>query len=381
MTSASEVALRAAAVTATALCLGSVAFSVPRPLASQPFPDAHEYADAARHVADGDGYVTSIYGADVPPRYPPGFSLALAPFTWVDDYPDNVQRGSKLFALLYVLLCVVAAWSLGGPLAAALAAIVVGSSPFARESATLVMSDALAALPAAAVLALLAQPLRAGSSLAGVLAGLAAAVRTTGIAVPAALLFSLPRRWVVYALLGAVPVLLGLAALQWLTFGSPLETGYTYWGYDQGAFSWTHADAQAPRGDGPYVIADRLDGALAEWACPCPVGGPQAALANIVFYPLVLLGVFWIYAPPLATLPGLVYIVLKWRERPARFAGILTALTLIPYVFFFHQGARFMAPAATVLVILSSVAVARTLPALAERLRWALRSAFSRAAP
>lgn len=381
MTSASEVALRAAAATVTALCLGTVAFSAPRPLANQPFPDAHEYADAARHVADGDGYVTTIYGPEVPPRYPPGFSLVLAPFAWVDDYPDNVQRGSKVVALLYVLVAVLAAWSLGGSLAAALAALVVGSSPFARESATLIMSDALAALLAAAVLALLARPLVSGASLAGVLAGLAAAVRTTGIAVVAALLFSLPRRWVVYMLLGAAPALLGVAALQWLTFGSPVETGYTYWRVDEGIYAWAHAAAEPPRGDGPYVIADRLDGALVEWACPCPVGGPQAALANIVFYPLVLLGVFWIYAPPLATLPGLVYIVLEWRERTARFAGILIALTLVSYVFYFYQGARFMAPAATALVILSCVAVARALRALAPRRAIRFRSGSSPAAP
>ncbi len=69
------------AVVATALVVWLALTTVARPLDQQPFPDSHEYADAARHLAAGDGYVTTVHGdGPRPPRYPPGFSLALVPF-------------------------------------------------------------------------------------------------------------------------------------------------------------------------------------------------------------------------------------------------------------------------------------------------------------
>src|SRR5919202_1466323 len=64
-----------------------------------------------------------------PPRYPPGFSAALAPFALVGTYPANVQLGSKLYATLYLVATLAAGWIVGGPLAAAVGVALVGSSP------------------------------------------------------------------------------------------------------------------------------------------------------------------------------------------------------------------------------------------------------------
>ena len=47
--------------------------------------------------------------------------------------------------MFYVLVAVVAAWVLGGPIAGVLAALLVGISPFARDAAGLVLSDAFIA--------------------------------------------------------------------------------------------------------------------------------------------------------------------------------------------------------------------------------------------
>ena len=350
----------AAALVATALTLASVAFAVPRHLATQPFPDAHEYADSARQLTKGHGYVTLVHGGEpLPPRYPPGFALALAPFATFDDFPDNVQRGAKVFALLYVLMAVAAAWTLGGPVAALIAAALVGLSPFARESGTLVMSDALAAALTTALLLVVRSATRAGSALGGLLAGLLVVIRTTAIAALVGLVAAVPRRTALRVLLFAAPPIAALALLQWLTFGDPLTTGYTYWGYDEGAFTLGHATVDPPRGDGPFVVGDRLHGRLADWTCPCLPGGPEASMPNVLFYPFVLLGMFWIYAPPLATLPGLVYAFVRWREPESRFVLAVTTMTLLAYMFFFYQGSRFMAPPSTLLVVLSSVALAR----------------------
>ena len=63
----------AAPLLALGLALGPLYMIGPRPLNRQPSPDAQEYADAARHLAAGDGYVTTIYRNETrPPRYPPG---------------------------------------------------------------------------------------------------------------------------------------------------------------------------------------------------------------------------------------------------------------------------------------------------------------------
>src|SRR5688572_25271585 len=104
-----------AAMTALLAAIIPVA-SAPLPhLATQPYPDAHVYADAARHLARGDGYLTTAYvstdnaeigiegagddwlvrGPATPPMFPPGLSLALAPAAAVGDFPANVQTAAK----------------------------------------------------------------------------------------------------------------------------------------------------------------------------------------------------------------------------------------------------------------------------------------------
>jgi hypothetical protein len=355
------------ALAATGVVLWSVIAETPTPPEAQPFPDAHEYADGARRIAGGEGYVTYVHDArPQPPRYPPGFSLALSPFQTV---AGNVQRGATFYALFYVLAAVAAAWALGGPAAATVAAILVGISPFARYSSTVVMADALTAALTTAMLIPLRRPSAPGARLGGALGGILVTMRLTSLAALGALVTALPRRWIKSAVLLAVPALIGLALFQWATFGSPTETGYSYWGVSKGTLALKHATRPHPRGDGPFVVADKLDGKLLKWTCPCPTGGPQARLSNIAFYPLVILGLFWIFAPPLLTLPGLVYAWQRRRDPIGRFALALVFLSLVPFVLYFYQGARFMAAPATVLLVLSSVAAVEWVTQLAAPAR------------
>jgi 4-amino-4-deoxy-L-arabinose transferase-like glycosyltransferase len=362
--------MRLAALFVTGLAVALVLHVKPIPLSRQPFPDAQEYADGARQIADGKGYVTVLHGSEpVPPRYPPGFSLVLAPFATFGKYPHNVELGAKLVAVLYVLAAVAAAWTWGGPLAALLTAGVLAISPFARDSAALVLSDALAATLSVLLLCLLKPATRAGASLAGMLAGLLITIRlntfTSLLGVLAATRAHLRLR---VALL-ALPAILGLAALQWATFGNPLTTGYSYWQLDQHSFAGSYVLRASPPGDGPWVFDDLLHGQLLDWACPCSLGGPQASLPNLAFYPFVLLGAFWIFAPPLWTIPGIWYAWRKRRDAVGRYAIVLLASTLLLFVFFFYQAGRFMAAPATVLIVLSSVTVATWLESASERLQ------------
>lgn len=342
-----------------------------RPLGLQPGPDSFEYASSARSlVEDGGFYSSSSVAHDwrQPPRYPPGYPMALAPFAAVGSYPRNVQRGAKFWAMMYVLVAVLAAWTLGGPLAASLAALFIGISPFAKDAAGLVLSDAFTATLAVLMLPLLRYTNRPGARLAGAVSGLSTLARITGGITLIALLASFPRRYFKPALLFALPSLVILALLQWALFGSPLETGYTYWGVASHNFELSYLTGSSVR-EGPFIFPDLLDGKLLSGVCPCQLGGPQASMPNLTFYPALLVGLFWVFSPPLIPLLGLVY---AWRHRHeaiGRYTLLVTFLSLLVFGVYFYQGTRFMAGPATLLTVLASVWLAELASQLWRRLR------------
>ncbi len=353
--------LLTSAVLATLFAISSVLAVEPRPLAEQPFPDAQETADATRQLVNGNGYVTYVHHNERhPPRYPPGFSIALLPFAFFSkNYPSNIETGAKVFAALYVLAAIIAAWSIGGALAAALVAVFINVSPFARAEASLIMSDAFAAGITVLFIALLQRLSPARVAWLGALAGALVIVRLPMIVNLAALLIALPTMYRKRFVLCATPFLAALGFYNWSTFGSPLRTGYSYWLPTLKSFALDYATARPPaNGEGPWVVADVLQGGLMQWVCPCPIGGAQSALPNVLFYPSILLGLFWTYAPPLITLFGLIYIWTHRREPTAGFTLWLTLFSLALFTFYFYQGTRFMAAPATLLVVFTSVSVA-----------------------
>jgi 4-amino-4-deoxy-L-arabinose transferase-like glycosyltransferase len=338
----------------------SVALAPEKPLPSQPAPDAQEYADSARSLAKGEGFFTVIHeGTRQPPRYPPGYPLALAPFAATGTFPGNVQFGAKVYVIGYVAIVVLAAWLLAGSLAGALAAVLVWISPFAHDAAGLVMADAFVAALTVAVLPLLS-PRRTprGDQLAGGLVGLALLARLTAIVNLIAVLAASPRRAWKNILFFASVALLFLGLVQWAVFGSPLETGYDYWGVAKHTFSPEFALSQDVAKEGPFIFADKLNGSLiAPFACPCEIGGSQAALPNVLFYPLLLAGGFWVFAPPLVPLIGIAYALKKRREAIGRYALAVVASSLVIFTVYAFQGTRFMAGPASVLLVLSAVSL------------------------
>jgi hypothetical protein len=366
------------AVALTVSAVAEVATTPSRPLRPQPWPDAMEYADAARQLASGNGYVTYIHKGDPhPPRYPPGFSIALAPFVGLGGpHPAGVQIGSKFYAALYVVAAVGTAWLIGGPLAAALTAGFVGASPFAARLGSLILSDAFAAVLAILSLALVHRVSTLRASAAGLLAGALVVARLSALVGVAALVLALPSVHRRRALLWAAPPILALGLFHWLTFGSPLRTGYDYWLPEVQNFSWEYAVTKTSPRDGHGVVEDVLQGRLMEWVCPCPARGPQSAMVNVLFYPAILLGLFWIYAPPLATVPGLVYLWRHQREPAASLAGWRIVLCLVFFGVYYYQATRFMAAPATALAIFSSVQIAEWIEHALARTRksaWAPR--------
>jgi 4-amino-4-deoxy-L-arabinose transferase-like glycosyltransferase len=353
-------AAKALSVSAVALVLLSVLSVAPRPFADQPFPDAQEAADSARQLVSGNGYVTYVHeNKRHPPRYPPGFALALAPFAAAgDDYPWNVQRGATFYAALYVLVAAAAAWSLGGPVAGALAAVLIGFSPFTRAEASLIMSDAFAAGATVLLMLLLLSPTPKRVSAAGLLAGALVATRLPTLVNLVALLVVLPWPMRRRVLLFAAPPLAALCLYNWVTFGGPLRTGYDYWLPEVKNFALAFAHTAPMKGDGPWLVGDLLDGRLLRWVCPCPLGGPQAAMSNLFFYPSVVLGLFWVYLPPLFSVVGMLYGWERRREPVVRFALLVAGFSLLLFTFYYYQGARFMAAPATLLGVLASAKLA-----------------------
>jgi hypothetical protein len=347
----------ALAIVACGVVLVSVERAPEQNLSVQPPPDSQEYAYTARALAQDQGDYTYSYGnVRLPSRYAPGYPLALSPFAMLGgEFPRQVQLGAKFWALVYVVVAVFAAWVLGGPLATILASIFIGISPFSREAAGLIMADAFVAALTVMALPLVAIVNRPGARLAGFATGWAAFTRITSLANLVGTLVALPRRGYKSVLLFAAPWLLGLVILQWMVFGSPFETGYSYWDVSAGTFALQWATSSDVDHEGPYIYAGRFDGQLLDWVCPCQVGGPESSLSNIAFYPLTLVGAFWLYSPPFVPLLGLAY---AWRRRGSpvgRYALVVTALSLGIFVFYEFQAARFLAGPATILVVLAAV--------------------------
>lgn len=345
----------------------------PAPLEQQPNPDSREYADAALQLALGNGYVTVVHdNIPQPPRYPPGFSIILAPFAAIGTFPDNVFVGVKVVAMLYVTITVMAAWTLGGPLAGLVAALLIYVSPFAFRSGVYVMSDAFYATLVVAAFVSLNQVTSRRVIAASVLLGFSILVRLSGVVGILALILALKKPHRLTAIAAAAPFLVAIALFNWNTFGSPIRTGYDYWLPKIVEFDLSYASAIAGNGftDGAeHIGEDKLDGAIMRRVCNCPRGtSPQRALPSPVVYPAVLLGLYWIFVPPLTTVLGGVYLWSERRRTHARFTLYFGAMTLVMFTFYFFQAVRFMAAPATLLLVCSAVFTARLVCKLAERL-------------
>lgn len=349
------------------LVVASMLLSHPIPLPQQAQPDTSEYADSANRLVHGLGYTTTVKelpthpaGAN-PPRYPMGYPLLLAPFALLGQYPSNVQLGAKVIACLLVIAVAWAALELAGLWAASVAVLLIGLSPFVQVSAQLVMSDALAAALAVALLPLLLRRSRWSMYLVGAIAGYGLLVRLSFLPVLVVLVIVVRERDRLRVALAATPFMLVLATYQWATFGAPWRTGYDYW-LPQGfhPFSFASVTAAGLTGEGPWIFPDFLQGTLARWAChPCGLGGPMHSLPSWLFYTMLIAGFFWVFAPPFITLLGLAVAILNWDTVVGRFVLLVLASQLAFFLPYFYQGARFFAPSAFMLTVLAATVLPR----------------------
>lgn len=397
VTSGTSLLPTAVSLLALVIALVPLALSRPIPLLGQPFPDAPTYADTAYQIANGNGFGTVI-DERLPPeqqpttksirpsRYPPAYPLVLALFVRLgDNHPSSAQTGARWTAALLVVSLFLASFVLGGPVAATIAALVTFFSPFAETSSVLVMSDPFGAALVLLVVAAVGlawrstsgEPLRTALfAIAGFLAAYAVFVRISAVGTLAAVaLAARQRRLVGAVVLGAIPVLAFLAAYQWTEFGSPVRSGYDYYHPELAAFSPGFVLEGSPTSERQFVFPDKLEGALMRWTCPCDQYGPMGKASNAVFYPALLLGLYWVFSPPLFTLLG-IWEMVRRRSSPVGQFGALVVVTNVGlFLAYYYQGARLVAPAAYVLIAFSAAGAARLLALLPDTVsrRWTER--------
>jgi hypothetical protein len=172
------------------------------------------------------GWTAAPSGTAIVPGYPLGFPIVMAAAILAGGlgaaFYVPLLAGVGTVALTYTLVRRVAP-----PWAAGAAATVVAWNPVLTNMAVQPMSDAPAAF-----WYLLALTLAAGERSRPLPAGLAFAMavwtRPLVFALAPALLFLLPRRTGAFLrfAVGAVPVFLAMAGMQWWLYGSPFRTGY-----------------------------------------------------------------------------------------------------------------------------------------------------------
>ncbi len=382
--------------------------AAPIPVLNQPYPDALSYVREAVQISEGEGFKTDFdERLDIKStikeskglfssRYPPGFPIFLAPFALING-ERGVQWGSKAVSVILPLLLALLALEIYGPLAAILTSIFVILSPFASESASLVFSDLFGAVITLLAIGalLMARRFPQGNYLTkysfvlfGVFCGFGLLSRTSlVILLLAAGLVFIREKALKFIIIGALPFLILLGSYQWIEFGSPLRSGYSEFvvGVDEFAPKW--ATKSEIFGERAFIYSDRLNGGAVRWTCPCDEFGPMGKAPNIVFYPLVLAGMYWIFSPPVLGVVGLFYLIKRRSVIENRFAICVIFLNLVMSIFYFYQGARLVAPAGYLLLLFGSVGLAKLLTRLkflfmgwlskSERLRNARRPSTS----
>jgi hypothetical protein len=350
-------------------------------------PDSQEYADAARQLLLGNGYVTTYHFGTaenipglLPATHPPGFSLALVPFMALPGDPEiNAQIGSKFYMMLYVIMIVAVAWTYGGPLAAGIASVLTALSSFVYVTGSFVLSDPFAAMLTIAIPLFLNKISRWKIIAVALLAGFAVLVRFPMIFNIAAIFIAVPAQYRKRLLFYVGFPLAILFIYQWATFGHPLLSGLNYYLPEQKMFNFANIYRLSPFHDGNVLSGDNFQNKTIEWLCQCTEQWPNSQLPNSVFYVLLVLGIVWVYAPPFAVLPGIAYIIKNRQIPAASFALWLGLLSLAFHILFFAQERRYMAGPIALLVAFAAVAASHWVKKRAEAANAARQSKLNTA--
>jgi len=315
-------------------------------------PDSVEYAVGAQRIATLGEYDVAIGPFAYPPRYPPWFSLFLAPAYALAPH----ELGIGIVPVFLLALCAAgAAFAIGmelagewGAVASALALVCFAEF---RRDATKIMTDVPAVACALWACVLYLRLRRGGVRnapwlLAGVACAAAIALRLELLALSVPFLWLALRtkqRRLLHSLAFSLPVIgvaLGTAYYNSITFGSWTRTGYQFWLPE---LHERFANVLSPRFIAPNVAA------LGTFWSLCAIG----------------FGVFGIWR------------LLRSRSSEAR--GVFTFFVLgalpgsIFHLFYFYQHARFHLLSLSILCIFAGAALATFTPeAIRRRGSWVL---------
>jgi len=344
----------------------------------RPRPDALEYAGIAAALAAGDGYVYPLEGALLPPRYPPGAPLALAPATALRGARDawiGAALWSSLAVLLTGLLGAAAAGWVGFWVAGAVALV----SPLSVAYGGLAMSEGpVQALVAAALLGAAVAPWRRAALpprtgalvLCGLALGWMALTRVPLLAfalAPVAAALAQRAGWVARARgalwVGLAPLLAVLVMALWQErhLGSFTRTGYHLWA--------------------PEVYVDNAHLVLStHWLTNVLVGHWETPHPVRYFFGLIgtardsFGGSLWAPAAALLAAVGLVVAVRGAHRCPVRRAlalGALSSAVLLGFhLVYAWQDLRFLAPFVPVVAALAGVGAAQLARVLGAARTW-----------
>ncbi|HEX5386565.1 MAG TPA: glycosyltransferase family 39 protein [Gemmatimonadales bacterium] len=311
-----------------------------------PFPDAVEYAAAARSLARSGTYAIRLLGHSYPPRYPFGLSALLSPiYLFPGTHLSDGVYGAVAFGVIGTVCVYLLARRMAG-LAGGIGAVasLLTVPAYLEWNHEITTETATAAIVSAVALGLFLTRTaerrsrqRWGMFAIGALSGLGMLIRLPSAIVPLAAALALwsderlRRDAAGWLLLGVGPALatLALGIYDLRTFGAVTATGYRFWvpywyGRDGMTFSFS------------YAI--HLPGAA---------DLPPATSSNAVFY-------LWT-APRSAFCLGFllltaVGVAIAWRSKDARvrlvcrFGVVLAVLTVGLYLVYYFQSLRFIAP-------------------------------------
>lgn len=336
-----------------------------------PFPDADEYALAARNLAHGHGYALTLLGRTYPPRYPFGFSALLAPWYWLPHATlASGIYGVVFFGALTTILTYLLARAIGGRIAGIAAGVALLLAPQSLHWSHEVMSETATMALIAAVALLVYRlggrdggdaPLPAAPLLAlGGVLGIALLVRLTNIVLPVAVGGALladrrvraqARRAIFLIGPGILLALGALGAYAWGTFGSIAGSGYRYWvPYWYGSLRRTFALSYAVRAPGntgdPYAPPD---------------------MPNLLYYTRSIAGL--LPRASLMVLPFSLFLVMvvgyvllaRDPRHAVRIYCLCVALVALStvglYAVYFFQSVRFLAPLLPLIAVGIGVAI------------------------
>ena len=309
-----------------------------------PTPDAVEYFAGAVSLYQGGSYAIRIGDQDLPPRYPPGYSLAMLPF--IGLLGENAIlapfRVNQLLGLVLIIALFCYFYRSRRPLLAAVAVAILVTLPgfvlFARSS----MSELLGAALILGAYYCCVRGLRDRNlfffPVAGFILGTAALVRYQLLLFSPLLLsvffvdgFSKSRRLLTFLLSGLslTLVVIPMMLYNWVEFGSPALTGYDFWVPDQAA---------AGRAFGLRFLATQLHLLWEEFSLT--VSGSRAAY---------VFGLGYYYSPAFLLLCGLA-VLWSIRTEKHRILLLPAGLFVGGMLFYFWEDPRLYFAAAILAV-------------------------------